>query len=98
MNSVFTEKELDHYYDLLDESLTPYDCGKLCSPTNGGEPFCCTLDNAVPMLYREEFRYLKERTKMWQRWQPDNSRDKKQKKDEETPILIFCECKGVAHP
>lgn len=97
MNAVFSEEELDHYYRLLDEPLTPYDCGKLCSPANGGEPFCCTLDNAVPMLYREEFRYLSQRTKIWRRWQPGNAQDRKQKKDEETRILIFCECKGVAH-
>lgn len=97
MNSVFTEKELQHYYDLLDESLTPYDCGKLCSPSNGGEPFCCSVENAVPMLYREEFRYLKHRTQLWDRWQPKTARDKKQKKEDESPILIFCECKGVAH-
>lgn len=97
MNAVFTEKELNHYYKLLDEPLTPYDCGKLCAPKYGGEPLCCQLENAVPMLYREEFRYLSKRTKMWSRWKPDNALDKKQKKEDETEILIFCECKGVKH-
>ncbi|MBV6493675.1 MAG: hypothetical protein LDLANPLL_01698 [Turneriella sp.] len=97
MNKKFTEEELRHYYKLLDEPLTPYDCGKLCAPQNGGEPFCCILENAVPMLYREEFKYLSHRTKLWKRWSSSHPQDKKQKKDEETPILIFCECKGIAH-
>lgn len=97
MNAVLTEAELQYCYDLLDEALTPYDCGKLCSPKNGGEPFCCSVENAVPMLYREEFKYLSRRSDLWDRWKPDNARDKKQKKDDETEILIFCECKGVQH-
>ena len=96
-NFTFTAAELDEFYALLDESLTPYDCGKLCSPTNGGEPFCCSADNAVPMLYREEFRYLSERTQLWSRWKPKTPVDRKMKKEDETEILIFCECKGVAH-
>lgn len=97
MNATFTEAELNEYYALLDDSLTAYDCGKLCSPKNGGEPFCCTVENAVPMLYREEFAYLSKRTELWHRWKPTSAVDKKQKKEDETKILIFCECKGVAH-
>jgi hypothetical protein len=93
----FSKEELQHYYDLLDESLTAYDCGKLCSPANGGEPLCCSVENAVPMLYREEFVYLSVRSQLWQRWRPKSAADKKQKRDEETPSIIFCECKGVKH-
>jgi len=97
MNATFTEAELNEYYELLNDSLTAYDCGKLCSPKNGGEPFCCTVENAVPMLYREEFKYLSKRTNLWARWNPKTPVDKKQKREDETRILIFCECKGVAH-
>ena len=93
----FTPEELDHFYELLDESLTAYDCGKLCSPANNGEPLCCSVENAVPMLYREEFAYLSKRTELWHRWKPKTPVDKKQKKEDETRILIFCECRGVAH-
>lgn len=97
MNKKFTEEELNHYYKLLDEPLTPYDCGKLCAPQNGGTPFCCIVENAVPMLYREEFKCLSKRTKLWRRWSPSHPQDKQQKAEEETEILIFCECKGIAH-
>lgn len=96
-NQKFTEAELQHFYDLLDESLTPYDCGKLCSPKNGGEPLCCSVENAVPMLYREEFEYVSRRSELWHRWKPKTDVDKKQKKEDETEVLIFCECKGIAH-
>ncbi len=96
-NRRFTEAELNKFYELLDESLTPYDCGRLCAPANGGEPFCCQVENAVPMLYREEFEYLQKRTELWRRWKPKTPIDKKMKREEETRILIFCECKGVKH-
>ncbi|MCX7631754.1 MAG: hypothetical protein N2Z22_00320 [Turneriella sp.] len=96
-NRRFSEAELNYFYALLDEPLTPYDCGRLCAPKNGGEPFCCSVDNAVPMLYREEFRYLSRRTELWRRWKPKTATDKKMKKEDETRILIFCECKGVKH-
>lgn len=96
-NRRFTEAELNRFYELLDESLTPYDCGKLCAPSNGGEPLCCQVENAVPMLYREEFEYLQKRTELWDRWKPKTTIDKKMKREDETRILIFCECKGVQH-
>jgi hypothetical protein len=96
-NRRFTEAELNRFYELLDESLTPYDCGKLCAPSHGGEPLCCQVENAVPMLYREEFEYLQKRTELWRRWKPKTAIDKKMKREEETRILIFCECKGAKH-
>lgn len=49
------------------------------------------------MLYREEFEYLSRRTELWHRWMPKTKIDRKMLKEEETPISIFCECKGVAH-
>lgn len=49
------------------------------------------------MLYREEFEYLSHRTELWHRWKPKTPVDKKMKKEEETKVLIFCECKGIAH-
>lgn len=96
-NIPLTTEEIRYFYELLDESLTPYDCGKLCAPTNGGEPLCCSVENAVPMLYREEFAYLSKRTELWKRWKPTTAIDKKMKKEDETKLLVFCECKGIAH-
>jgi ATP-dependent DNA helicase RecG len=56
-----TEDEVAYLYTLLREEVTNYDCGSLCKDDNGGVPFCCVTENAVPLLYKKEFELLKTR-------------------------------------
>ncbi len=90
------EEEIAYFYSLLQEELTNYDCGTLCKDQNGGIPFCCSVENAVPFLYRAEFSFLKKRTDLWKVWNPKTKNEIKLQKSHEDEHTVFCECKGVA--
>jgi hypothetical protein len=92
-----TEEEAVYFHSLLTEEITSYNCGKLCSPDNGGEPFCCKVENAVPNLYKAEFSYIQKRSKLWSVWKPVTKHEINLKKTSESEDTIFCECRGVQH-
>lgn len=92
-----TEEEAAYYHSLLDEEITNFNCGELCAPDNGGEPFCCKVENAVPYLYKMEFTYLKRKSDLWSLWQPKTKYEINLKKNNESEDTVFCECKGVKH-
>ncbi len=73
-----------------------YDCGRMCAPLNGGEPVCCTTDNAVPVVERAEYKYLKKRTDLWRGFKPTDAASR-QIVDELAPSCLAIECKGAAH-
>lgn len=52
-----TEDEVAYLYTLLKEEVTNYDCGSLCKDDNGGVPFCCVTENAVPLLYKKNLNF-----------------------------------------
>lgn len=92
-NHHLTVEEIEYYYSLLNEEITNYDCGELCKPYNKGIPYCCSVENAVPLLYKAELKYLQTKGDLWKRWIPKTKEDKKIKK-QESEDQIFCECKG----
>ncbi len=91
-----TIEEIEYYYSLLTEEITDYDCGELCKHNNNGIPYCCSIENAVPLLYKAEFEYLKTKGDLWKEWIPKTKEDKKLK-EEESKDQIFCECKGYQY-
>lgn len=91
-----TEEEVAYYYSLLNEELTDFDCGQLCAPYNDGTPYCCSSENAVPLLYKNEFKYLQKLGDLWHEWKPETKEDK-ELKETAGDDQIFCECKGIAH-
>lgn len=91
-----TEEEIKYYYSLLNEEITGYDCGILCKPYNNNIPYCCSVENAVPLLYKAEFRYLSSLGNQWRIWKPKTREDWKLKK-QESKEQIFCECNGHEH-
>lgn len=95
--SELTEDEIAYYYTLLDVELTEFDCGELCKGDNGGKPFCCQVENAVPFLYKAEFELLRKRTDLWKVWKPQTPEQKELKKSHEDKHTLFCECKGVEY-
>lgn len=85
-----------HYakmYEMFEASITKeVDCGKMCAPLNGGQPVCCTVDHAVPVVTKGEWRQLKKTTEAWKKFKP---RDKAGREivDELHEDCMAIECK-----
>ncbi len=88
--------EIKYYFDMLDESIVDYDCAVLCKKDNNGIPYCCEAGNAVPLLYRSEYEYLRTLGDLWFEWRPKND-DEKELLDYASEDQIFAECRGVKH-
>lgn len=89
-------EEIRYYHSLLNEELADFDCGSLCAPDNGGEPYCCKAEHAVPLLYRAEFEYLQTLGDLWREWKPV-TREDREIASTASRDQLFCECKGIAH-
>lgn len=63
-------KHFQHVYDQFQASISRYDCGKKCAPLNGGNPVCCTTEDAVPIAHKSEWKLLRSRTDLWHRFKP----------------------------
>jgi hypothetical protein len=96
MTRPLSEEEIEYYYTLLKEEITDYNCGTLCAPYYKGIPYCCVADQAVPLIYKSEFNFLKSRTDLWYKWKPGNEEDKELLSSARSD-QVFCECRGVAH-
>ncbi len=85
------EKDFKHIFKLLDEEICDIDCGEICSSRNQeGIPYCCDNETAIPVLYHEEYEYLKTRTDMWEKHKP-----KKKEKLEDLEYQIYVKCRGA---
>jgi len=91
-----TVDEIKYYYSLLTEEITDYNCGDLCRGDNNGIPYCCVVDNAVPLLYKNELKYLQTQGKLWSVWKAKTKDDQKLKESAGDDQL-FCECRGIEH-
>jgi hypothetical protein len=91
-----SESEIRKIHKMLDEPPVDFDCGTLCV-IEGQGPLCCVTDEAVPSVYRWEWRYLKKRTKMWKRWKPRTEEERKRFIDLKAECDIYVHCDGAAH-
>jgi hypothetical protein len=57
-------------YEGFTAPVSRFDCGRKCAPLNGGEPVCCSTQNAVPVVHKVEFDLLKGRTDLWSKFKP----------------------------
>jgi hypothetical protein len=57
--------DFQEIYDRFQASISRYDCGKFCAPLNGGSPVCCSVDHAIPVVQKSEWKLLKGRTDLW---------------------------------
>jgi hypothetical protein len=84
-----------HYAEIYERLQAPiskvYDCGKMCSPYNNGEPVCCTTGHAIPIVEHSEYRLLKSRTTMWQPFKPKDKWERAEVAD-----LKGSDCRAVA--
>jgi len=83
-------------YEMFQAPISRYDCGRHCSPLNGGEPVCCSTDHAIPVVDRAEWDLLRRRTKLWHRYRP-NDRAGKTIVGDLAKSCLAIECKGVCH-
>lgn len=88
--------EIERYLNMLNENIVLYDCASLCKDYYNGIPFCCVSDNAVPILYKAEYEYLRKKTNLWFKWTPKN-KDDKELFDYVRDDQIFAECQGIKH-
>jgi len=83
-------------YDMFQAPISRFDCGKFCSPLNGGEPVCCSTDHAIPVVDRAEWDLLRRRTRLWRRYKPTDRAGREIVRDL-TKACLAIECKGVCH-
>src|SRR5690242_11189013 len=83
-------------YDMFQAPISRYDCGRHCSPLNGGEPVCCSTEHAIPVVDRAEWDLLRGRTKLWHRYKPNDAAGKAIV-GELSKSCLAIECKGVRH-
>jgi hypothetical protein len=73
--------------------IAAFDCGQYCSPHNHGEPFCCSTQHAVPVVFVEEWQHLRAQSDLWHLFKPRNRHDRNLR-DELTSASRLVECKG----
>jgi hypothetical protein len=87
---MLTDKDIKHMYGLLDGEMCDFDCGEVCSLKHRKRmPYCCENINAMPVLYREEYKYLRSQTKMWKKHNPREGEHL-----DELEFSIYAKCKG----
>ena len=91
----------NHYAEIYRQFQAPiskvYDCGKKCAPYNNGQPVCCTVDNAIPIVEDTEWKLLKSRTDMWKRYKATTPDAKRELADLKGSDCCAIECRGAAH-
>lgn len=95
MKTRITEKTLKRFYKLLSAPMIDFDCGKLCSPGNGGMPICCENEDVVPILFHEEYKYHSKNGRFWKRMPPITKEIKKFIEESED-YYVFAKCSGPA--
>jgi len=81
-------------YRRFESPLSRFDCGKKCSPLNGGEPVCCSTGHAIPIVDKAEFQLLKSRSDLWHRFRAKDAGQREVLKDMH-PTCTAIECKGA---
>lgn len=94
--SSLTPADFAHFYEGFGAPVSRFDCGRKCAPLNGGEPVCCSTQNAVPVAERAEWNLLRSRTDLWGKFKPYDAPTRKIVAELENTCVAI-ECKGVAH-
>lgn len=86
-------------YDSFDTPVTTLDCGLMCAPHNPrGIPFCCDICCAVPVAYKDEWRYLRASTRLWHPWRGDECAaemsERSELESQTPPHLRLLACRG----
>src|SRR5215472_11247489 len=57
-------------FDAFTSPISRFDCGQKCGQHNGGKPYCCTTNHAIPILEVEEYALLRSRSDLWHEFKP----------------------------
>jgi len=93
---MLTKRQTDELLGILSSPVTPFDCGTLCAPGNGGVPVCCHAESIVPVLYKAELAVLQKRSRLWRKYVPRTAQQKELVRDTR-PCDVFAVCKGAEH-
>ena len=89
--TVLRQEDIEEFYRLLDEEIADFDCGATCAPRNRNKiPYCCDISKAVPLMYHEEYDYVRRHTTMWRPYKPKNS----PKSLDELEYHVYLRCPG----
>ena len=94
--ATITPADFATLYDGFTAPVSRFDCGRKCAPLNGGEPVCCSTQNAVPVVHKVEFDLLKTRTDLWSKFKPYDYATR-QIVAELTSDCMAIHCKGARH-
>jgi len=81
-------------YASFSAPLCDVNCGTLCAPDNGGIPACCENEYHMPVLFTDEYRWVKSRTDLWRKAKKKEVRDGEYEEIEE--YLKYAVCQGVS--
>jgi hypothetical protein len=88
---VLRHQDIREFYALLGEEIADFDCGAVCAKRNrNGLPYCCDVSKTIPLMYREEYEYVRRHSSMWRPYKP---RDPDEKLDE-LEYHLYVECRG----
>lgn len=88
-------EEYESIYAGFEAPVAQFDCGQYCAPHNGGTPVCCSTAHCIPVVRRDEWKFLQSRSDLWHRYKPGDRAEQKIKDDLPRDILMI-ECKGAA--
>lgn len=74
--------------------MISFDCGRFCVKANRGGPLCCDQKKFIPLLFKAEYRLLKERGQLWTRM-PVITKAEKKLVEDICDYNVFCLCQGV---
>ena len=94
MKRKLTEKQLIRFYRLLSVRMTDFDCGRRCAPHNHDIPYCCDHRKVVPVLFRDEYNWLRTKARFWGKMPIKTASEKKLVKDT-CAYNVFAQCPGV---
>lgn len=89
-------------YKKFSEPINQLDCGRKCAPYHPKRiPFCCDISTAIPAVYQDEWRYLRQNTDLWHVWSDEVSKTKNLEPNlliKDLPDnMILLACKGVMY-
>lgn len=93
---LITPVDYGQIYARLQGSVARLDCGAKCAPLNGGVPVCCDTRNAIPIVEKDEWRFLESRTDLWHLYEIRDAVSRKILADA-GPTCTAIECKGARH-
>jgi len=94
--ATITPADFASLYEGFTAPVSRFDCGRKCAPLNGGEPVCCSTQNAVPVVHKVEFDLLKGRTDLWSKFKPYDYATR-EIVAELTSDCMAIHCKGARH-